>query len=234
MRRMRPSNDAGKKTGAYMGFAGLACVLAMTKNPTSPHDVVKTIGIGLKRASGILRQFWLLGLVHRVGWVKPKHGFPTPVYKIGDGEDVPAMIGRDGRPHAYADMRPKVMEPRVVAFASVLQAMELPVTVAELGRQSGLSESRLRELLRLMNAPDIGLAYVAGYEPRDDGMGAHAALWCYGINKRNAPRPAPGPRIRHKRKTDLVRHQWANVVMDLKRNAGIKYPKVKMQEPVTA
>lgn len=234
MRRMRPSNDAGTKTGAYMGFAGLACILAMTKKPTSPHDVVKTVGIGIKRASGILRQFWLLGLVHRVGWIKPTNGFPTPVYQIGDGEDVPAMIGSKGRPHAYADMRPKIMEPRVVAFASAVQAMELPVTVVELCRQSGLSESRLRELLRVMNAPDIGLAYIAGYEPRDDGMGALSALWCYGINKRNAPRPKAGPRIRNKRRADLVRHPWANVVMDLKRNAGIKHPKVKMLEPAIA
>lgn len=230
MRRLRPETEPGKKPGAYMGFAGLACVLAMTKNPTAPPDVTKTIGISIKRAAGILRQFWLLGLVHRCGWIKPKHGFPTPIYKIGTGEDVPAMIGAEGRPHAYADMRPKCMEPRIVAFASVIQAMELPVSVAELCHQAGISDSRLRELLRHMNQRDIGLAYIAGYQPREDNAGPPMALWCYGINKRNAPRPVAGPRRRNKRKTDLVRHPWANTVMDLRRNAGIKRPKVVMHE----
>lgn len=230
MRNIRPKTEPGKTPGAYMGFAGLASMLAMTKRPTSPHDVTKTIGLGIKRSSGVLRQFWLLGLVRRVGWIKPTNGFPTPVYQIGDGPDVPAMIGRDGRPHAYADIRPKRMEPRVVAFASAVMAMALPMTVAELCRESGLSESRLRELLRYMNKPEIGLAYIAGYQRRDDGKGAHAALWCYGINKRNAPRPVAGPRNRNKRKVDLARHPWANAVMYLRRNAGISRPRVAMRE----
>jgi hypothetical protein len=215
-----------------MGFAGLAHVLAMTKAPTSPADVTATIGLSFKRASGVLRQFWVMGLVHRVGWIKPKHGFPTPIYQIGKGEDMPAMIGAEGRPHAYADMRPKVMEPRVVAFASVIQSMELPIGVEDLVHQSGVGTSRLRELLKVLRQSDISLVYIAGYSQRPDKSGAPMALWCYGIDKRNAPRPKKPPRIRNRRKADLVRPQWANTVMDLRRGAGINRPKVAMAESV--
>lgn len=229
MRRLRPSTEEGKKPGAYVGFAGLACVLAMTKDPTSPTDVTKTTGIGVKRAAWMLRQFWLLGLVHRCGWIKPKNGFPTPIYQIGDGEDVPAMKGPDGRPHAYADVRPKRMEPRIVAFASVIQAMQSPVSVAELMHQSGVSDSRLRELLWVLNRRDVGLAYIAGYQPREDRAGPQMALWCYGINKRNATRPAPKPRIRmhrNARKEAVCKGGWVNTVLELRRGAGIARPHI--------
>lgn len=229
MKRLRPGDENTKHPGGYMGYSGLAYVLAMTRSGASPFDVTRVTGLAHRRASGVLRQFWIMGLIHRSGWIKPTHGFPTPIYTLGPGEDVPAMIGADGKPHAYADMRPKQMQPRIVAFCSLCQAMAEPSTVAELERQSGIDDARIRKALKAMNEPRVGLSYIAGYQPRDDEAGPPAAMWVFGKGK-NAPMPAPKPRTRKTRnaRTALVlKGGWINTVMDLRRIAGIQRPKVK-------
>lgn len=220
---------AGVRIGPNLGYSGLAYALAMTRKPTSPFDVTRVIGLGHKKASSLLRQLWLFKRVHRCGWIKPKHGFPTPIYKFGPGEDAPAMIGADGLPHAYADMRPKRFDPRIVAFCSLLDALDLgPSSVEELARQSGVAESRVRKALTVMNAPAVRLAYIESHQARTNNSGIPTSLWVSGSGK-NAEPPAPA---RHNRKTrnartaDIAKGAWVNTVLELRRGSGIERPKV--------
>ena len=224
---LRPEGQDERKAGAYIGYSGLATILALTKTPIAPAALAEATGLNIKRAQKILKQFSFLGLVHRVGWVKAAYGFPSPIYLIGDGEDAPAIISYKGKPQAHADSKPKHIESRVITFASVVQCMDHPCSLLEISTEAGISRTRIGLLLKFMRRKEIGLAFIAAYERRADEAGPPTALWQYGVDQKDVARPKPNKRIRHRR-DEIVRSQWANAVMELKRGAGIKRPKVVM------
>lgn len=217
-----------KWSGAYLGYRGYAVILAILKRPGTSDHVAATTGAGAQGMRVLLKQFNALRLIHRVGWVHPKSGFPAPIYKLGEGEDAPAPLTADGRPMPHCGHRPALRR-NVVAFASLIHAMADESRATKLAVESGMSESRMRELLAFMRKPEIKLIHIAAYDPGGRLGGKAAALYQYAPDTRDAQPPRPQQRQREKqrdfRRRDIVRDQWSQTVLGLKRIAGIVQPR---------
>lgn len=211
------------KSGAYVGFAGYASVLACTKKPVTDLQVSATTGVHHPYIRRLLKQFMALRLVHRVGWEPRPRGVDAPIYLIGPGENVPPRMTVGGRPMPHADHRHKLQE-RVVAFASVIHALEDPLTLIELERQSGIVISRLSELTRHLLHADIRLIYVCAWVWRDTPGGPPMRVFRYGVDLPDARRPKRRVQevVRERTQRDLKLTGWDRTVIALKRNAGFQ------------
>jgi hypothetical protein len=177
-------------TGAYIGFVALAKILAATKTPVTAAQVAATCGIAPSCAKSLMHQFRVLGLVHRVGFVKPTHGCSSPVYLIGQGENVPAPVmlkgRRKGQPQPHIDHRPAI-QARVLTFSAIVQSMQDgPVTAATVIAQAHCGEPNGRAAIKALRS--VGLCYVSDYALRDITQGPLVQLYEYGY-KKDAKRP---------------------------------------------
>lgn len=211
----------GKRSGAYIGFRALTIILwRLTAAKHTPQRLAELTGISVTRVRCILKQLLELQIVDRVSWEKAAHGFPAPIYRAGSGERVPAILNHRGEPQAYADFKPR-LQPRVVAFASFVQAIQLgPSSLSRICHESGLVSSRASELIRGLH--ERKLIHVAGWDRDSDGHVSR--LWSWG-KAEDAPRPASRGRQRHVRSdAKFIRSSWAGTVVQLKRGAGIHNP----------
>lgn len=213
------------RIGAYIGFAGYASVLACTKTARTDLEVSEITGIRHAQTRRLLKQFLSLRLIHRVGWQKRPHGLDAPIYLIGPGENAPASLTVDGRPMPYADHRHR-LQARVVAFASLIHALEDPMTLGELERQSGIVGGRLSDLTRHLLHPDIRLIHVCAWQRRDGAPGgAPMRVMRYGPDMPDARRPRPNEAVKRavkRAQKDIHKPAWDRLVIGLKRNAGFQ------------
>ena len=219
--RVKHDGDKQRRSGAYIGFSGYASILACTKTPVTDVQVAEITGIGQPCVRRLLKQFHALRLIHRVGWELPKHGFDKPIYALGPGEDVPTRMAANGKPMPHADFRPRLQE-RVVAFASVIHALDQPMTLAELEAQSGVFGSRLSELTRHLMRPEVRLIRICAWQRRQAPGGRPVRVLEYGPDQRDAPRPRliKSKAARDRARRHILRPHWDQMVMTLKREAG--------------
>lgn len=212
-----------RRSGAYIGFAGYATILACLKQPRTDVEVADITGIWQGGVRSLLKQFHALRLIHRVGWVRPSgRGFDKPVYLLGRGDDVPAKLTQAGGAMPFADFKPRLQE-RVITFASLVHALEHPITLADLAAQSGVYGSRLSEITRHMMSAPVRLIFICGYETVTLKGGGTARILQYGPDRRDVRKPPTACRItRERRRRDIRRPQWDQLVMSLKRGAGFE------------
>lgn len=224
--RIRATVSEPRKSGAYIGFAGYATILAILKQPCYHVEIAALTGIHAPKLRPLLKQMHILGLIHRVGWHKPARGCHMPIYRLGPGEDAPVPIAATGRPQPHHDFRP-LLTPRMVAFASAIQVlMDGPITCGDLERESGISLGRLNELLAHMRKPEIRLIHVAAWEPRRDGSGPMTRMYRFAPDAKDVPRPRVNRKERTRNRAiarrDIQRPAWDQTVMSLKRIAGFE------------
>lgn len=203
-------------TGAYIGFVALAKILAATKTPVTAEQVASACGIAHIRAKSLMHQFRILGLVHRVGFVKQARGYSSPVYLIGEGENLPAPLilkgQRKGKPQPHIDHRPAI-QPRVLTFSAIVKSMQDgPVTAPTVIKQSHCGQWNGRNAIKALRA--VGLCYVSEYALRDITQGPLIECYEYG-DKKDARRPKnPGVRRRDEMYR-AMRPAWHNMLVQL-------------------
>jgi hypothetical protein len=203
----------GTKTGAYIGYEALAKILAATKQPVTALQVSEACGITHMRAKSLMHQFRVLGLVHRVGFVKPSHGYSSPVYLIGEGENVPAPLLPDGRPQPHADHRPAI-QPRVLTFASIIKCMQgSPVTANFVIEQSHAGAANCRRAIHALRS--VGLCCVADYVHRDGTAGPLVALYEYAVDGKDAIRPQVQKVRRRDETRRVMKPAWSSMIAQL-------------------
>ncbi len=211
--KLRVIERKGNKTGAYIGFEALAKILAATKQPVTALQVSEACGITHIRAKSLMHQFRILGLVHRVGFVKPSHGYSSPVYLIGEGENAPAPLLPDGRPQPHADHRPAI-QPRVLTFASIVHVLQKgPVSAMTVIDQAQAGAANCRRAVHALRS--VGLCCIAEYVHRDGTSGPLMALYEYAVNGKDAVRP----RVQKVRRRDETRRvmkpAWNSMIAQL-------------------
>lgn len=210
---LRVIETNGGKTGAYIGFEALAKILAATKEPVTAAQVSSVCGIGPHRAKSLMHQFRILGLVHRVGFVKPSHGYSSPVYLLGEGENCPAPLLPDGRPQPHIDHRP-VIQGRVLTFSAIVKSMQDgPVTAIQVIEQSHCGQSNGRAAIKALHA--VGLCYRADFVRRDVISGPLVARYEFGVDGKNARRPKVETVRRRDESRRVFRPAWHNMLVQL-------------------
>ena len=221
---LKPATGTRQRTGAYIGYRGYTVILAILKKPGTADHVATTTGAGHSGIRRLLKQFHALRLIHCVGWVQPSHGFPAPIYLLGDGPDAPAPLTRAGQPMPHCDFKPRLQR-NVVAFASLIHAMAEEIPAAKLVVESGMAASRMRELLAFMRRPEIRLVHIAAHEKMRATGGPLVRLYRWNPDARDAVAPKSDKtkhhRQRNMRRRDIVRSPWAQMTLTLKRDAGL-------------
>lgn len=203
----------GYKTGAYIGFVALAKILAATKTPVTALQVSVATGITHIRAKSLMHQFRVLGLVHRVGFVKPTHGFSSPVYLLGAGDNCPAPMMADGRPQPHVDHRPAI-QPRVLTFSAIVQALQAgPMTAPQVIEQSHAGVWNCRQAIRALR--DVGLCYLADFVHRDVTSGPLVERYEFGVGMKDAKRPKFVKTRRRDESRRVFRPAWHNMLVQL-------------------
>ena len=213
--------NTGKRSGAYLGYRALGALLGLLRDDRTPQALSTATGVALPRMRSLLKQFLALSLVDRVGWERPPHGYATPVYRLGYGYVAPAPLMPCGQPQTHADFKP-ALQPRIVAFASIVQALRLGGPIAEIEHQSGVPRSRLFQAVANMHR--LRLIHVRAWDISPTGP--MSRVWAWGGGK-DAPRPKPMPRVRRHAAHVLGRSPWIETVVGLKRQAGIKRPSAR-------
>ena len=203
----------GFKTGAYIGFVALAKILAATKTPVTALQVSQQTGITHIRAKSLMHQFRVLGLVHRIGFVKPSNGFVSPVYLIGAGENVPAPVMPNGKPQPHVDHRPAI-QPRVLTFSAIVQAMQAsPATALQIIEQAHAGQANGRAAIAALRK--VGLCFIAEFTRRDGASGPQIARYEFGIDQRDARKQALQGVRRRDETRRVFRPAWHNMVAQL-------------------
>lgn len=211
--KLRVVELKGAKTGAYIGFEALAKILAATKAPVTALQVSEACGLSHFRAKSLMHQFRILGLVHRVGFVKPSHGYSSPVYLLGKGENVPAPSLADGRPQPHADHRPAI-QPRVLTFASIVNTLQAgPVSALTVIEQSHAGHANCRRAIHALRS--VGLCNIADYIHRDGTSGPFVALYEYEVDGRDAIKPKVSKMRRRDETLRVMRPAWCSMVAQL-------------------
>lgn len=217
-----------QRAGAYIGFQGYATILATIKTQAMTVPAIASItGVNESKLRRLMKEFLALRLVHREGWHKPTRGCHLPMYRQGDGDDAPIPMTPKGKPQPYHDFKPS-LAPRVVAFGSLVQVLASgPVSKSTLMQQSGISMSRISELLAHMRKPEIRLVNIAAWERRRDGCGPPTALFKLNPDAKDAQRLKPiGRQVCDIARRDIRRGKWGLTVAALKRHAGFELAKV--------
>lgn len=213
---LRVIDASAGPTGAYIGFVALAKILAATKTPVTAAQVAETCGITHICAKSLMHQFRILGLVHRVGFVKQAHGYSSPVYLIGEGDNVPAPLivkgPRKGQPQPHIDHR-QAIQSRVLTFSAIVKSMQDgPVTAPTVIKQSHCGIWNGRSAIKALRA--VGLCYVSDYALRDITQGPLIERYEYGDKKDARRLKNHGVRRRDEARLAL-RPAWHNMLVQL-------------------
>jgi hypothetical protein len=130
------------------------------------------------------------GLVHVVGWTEPSVRIrPMPIYMAGHGESVPMPLNSKGkvtRVHTvFAAPKPILM---LVSFSSMIKTlMAGPASSRVIAEETGVHWENVRRSIRLMHK--LGIIYIGAWERREIGGGSPTALWAFGLDRSDVPRP---------------------------------------------
>jgi predicted transcriptional regulator len=182
------------------GFTLYARVVARLKIPATARELATDIGITPCTALALTREMRSLGLLHVQGWRRVGScGKPDRVYAFGLGEDAPAPLTNGGKPGKVAP--PRKCRPRaaVIAFASMLSALETPMTTLDLAEECGIARATALEFLRV--AHSVGLVGIAAWNPSGS---LHAPAYALGVKKdKLKPQPESKPSICRRYRANL-------------------------------
>ena len=176
------------------------------KGPLSVADIARFAFLGTSTLSGggYIRRMRDAGQIHIGGWQKNSNGFSTPLYKAGEGVDLPRPKFRD-------------MDRDSIGMAKIVSALRQygPMTYRQLALATGLSHNTIKNG-RYMDAL-LTQKRVHVTEWHRNTSGPMSAIYADGRG-RNAPSPAPMSRAeinRRLRERQRVRHQSLNLIGQL-------------------
>jgi len=170
------------------GHRGFASILRLVLDKPMDHaEVASEIGFGVEYVRNLMRGMHALGLVHAGSWRRNARGFARPVYAFGDKPDAPAPAANNGVNHPGVT-RPKRIYSEVVAFATIVRALQEPVSAHGVIAASGVNEATAYRLLVHMHG--LRLIHVSEWERRIGIGGTPQKLYLLAPDKPDAPRPA--------------------------------------------
>ena len=196
-----------KPTTKRLGQAGyVKClrVIALGGGKTTQHTLRASTKINRNTAIRFCHCLHDLRLIHVAGW-DVSGRYPMPQYALGDGEDAPHPTGK---PRPRQNKRGMSIE--LVSFTNMVRAIQaMPQHGRGLHLETGVSERTTRVFLKAMHA--ARLAYIAEFEDRGPA-GAGAALYAFGLRKRDAVKPEPISRAeQHRRQTAMRQRRRADI-----------------------
>jgi hypothetical protein len=156
--------------------------------PATTSKLAREHGLSTQGMQAVVRGLHALGLVHRCGW-EPTRGMSAALFVAGSGEDAPRPPNRDGSACRHPAFQAKPFTPpaELIAFKSIVEALrEEPLSYQDVAEATGVSDGAARNLIKCMR--EVRIAHIADWEVRLHG-GAPAALYAFGFNQPDAPRP---------------------------------------------
>jgi hypothetical protein len=179
----------GAKSGRF-GLVHYARILhRVMQSPCTQHDVAQAIGRSVARVREILWRLENMGRVHVVDWApSPRvHGCKSPVFALGPGKSMP-YPGEWKRPPMGSTLARTKPRPELIAFVSILRALDAGASRADLGQASGVSHHRFPLLLRYMAS--VQMVHLCEWRRRDGQVnGTPTEVYKFGPGE-NAKRPA--------------------------------------------
>lgn len=190
------------KTRNRLGMAGYVQILA--ELPGTTEEIQARTGMCMQTLRVLLREFRVLRLIHcselRAGLPRSS---PIPVWALGDA------------PPRFA-LRPFATVPRaqVIAFASIVRALEHPCTLNELAQETGVGVVAVGRVVKALRARK--LSHVATWELRH-GTPVQRHVMGRGPDAR---RPRPQSRQQINAKHNARRSARMQMLEMLRRTAG--------------
>lgn len=164
---------AKRKVGQHLGMRDYATILAaVARIPSSAARLASHQSASVLSLRRILGMFHALGLVHIHGFVNESRGTPSAVYAAGPGVDAVMPPTRDGLPSKAlkAVSRRVPLRSNVIAFASVVRALEQGLTIREMVDETGQNDGALRRLVRYMH--EAGMVHICEWQRSSTGYPA--------------------------------------------------------------
>lgn len=176
-----------------LGLAGYVRLLAILR--TAPHSTVEleaAAGIGHNTANRIMGSMYALGMIHIADWRMDDDSPTQPRFLGFAGEDSPPPTRRpNGRPiGGVKRLRNAKPTSEMTAFASLIRALEVPASRADLAEATGMNDQTIRAALRAMLKERM--VRVALWTPRLTPGGPYVPNFQMGAAP-SAPRPSKTP-----------------------------------------
>lgn len=188
---------------------GYARILrGLSKEPATNAELVVLHRVTGAVIRAITRRLYDLGLIHVYKWGRSsKHGPAARVYGFGGLPDAPLPEGES----AQWSSRPAKPKAELIAFGSLMKALERKRSLDELVDLTGMTAQTLRRNLAYMRS--IGLIFIAGWQRRGTRCGgAPIAFYKVGIGKSDATRPRPITAVeKYRRHNDIRRARGAHM-----------------------
>lgn len=171
-----------------LGMAGYVKIMAALRDkPRTTGEMVADGLLGRTAAGRVITSLHHLGYLSIVGWRQAYRCVARPIFGCVTADDVPPPAERpNGRPACAAPLRKLVLSPEVVALASMLTALEDPLTKTEIMAATGLSYGGMQRALEALRRH--GFVRIAGWERRDSAGGPPMPQFQRG-SERDAQRP---------------------------------------------
>jgi hypothetical protein len=175
------------KVGQHMGLTDLLDIFKIiTAKPMTAKEIASLHKCRLQILRRTLRSMVQLNIARIVGWDLSIRGTPSAIFAAGCGDSVAPPIGRNGKVSTISWAKNIKIKPtaNMVLFASMIRALEIGATVAELTEQSGCNPTTANRFLN--HARRIRVAYIESWLKNPSGYPARVFMLG---EKRDAPRP---------------------------------------------
>lgn len=179
-----------KANTVRIGFAGYARFLAKLRDtPCTLKEAPAVAGVGHNCAWRFISGMYALGLIHISDWRMEPNAPTTPVFTAGPGCDAPRPTHRPNGKRLGGVRAPSLKKPasELLAFKSLLTALEHPASRRDLAAETGINQITVREALNALVSQK--LARIALWEWREHG-GPPIPQYVIGPGI-NAKRPTP-------------------------------------------
>lgn len=161
--------DRIRITRTKLGLVGYAHLAAMlVQEPCTAIALAQKAHMGHVAAYRFLISLHTLRRVHVRSWEQRPRVRPVPVFAFGPGQDAPPPIkAPNGRPVEAASVPRARVCASLIAFESLLKAIEQPASLVDAVESTGLHCTQLQRALRTL--VHLGLAHVALWVDRPQG-----------------------------------------------------------------
>lgn len=145
------------------GLRRYASIYHALRKPMSRRQVSEQFGTTIVHAGEILAEMHTLGMVHVAGWKRESFtGSASRLYRAGRGVDVlppPTRLGKPGKTAMPHKVKPRA---HIIALRSLIDALEVGITTADLVRETGLSLSAIQKFVK--HCREIGLIHISAWK----------------------------------------------------------------------
>lgn len=175
---------SGRK-GEKHGLGVYASVYHFLRKPATPAELADKFSLNRINANELLREMKGLGLVHVCDWRRVgSTGNRSRVFKAGAGVDAPLPPTRLGEPSRTPHPAPLRPRAHLIAFKSVLEALDAGLSREQMSQETGLSMSCLQRLIKHMR--EIGMVRICAWRTSNPRIPLYELGW-----SPDHPKPPP-------------------------------------------